>query len=156
MDKSQLILGDERKLDQAKFSICIPAYRRIDTLKKAIDSILSQDKDDMDFCLIISEDDSDEHEQILNLISGYHDAKIVYYYNKPALGMAEKWNQCFRLAHSEYVALLHDDDYLYPNYVNTVKQLFDQRIEFDVVYFDHDLLRFDEILSERDLGLRGI
>lgn len=135
-----LMSGNPEITDDIELTIGIPSYKRTDKLKEAIDSVFAQKNKNIKFKLLISEDDTENHERIKEIIESYHDERIVYYRNVPALGMSENWNQCFRLAKTKYVALLHDDDYLKDNYLDVVEELFSQKkVHFDVVSFDHDL-----------------
>lgn len=148
--KSQLIYGCKDKLKSPFLSICVPAYGRVDTLKECIDSIINQKAINCNYRIIISEDYSDKHNEIKKLITSYSDDRIIYYVNKPALGMAANWNRCFELADTPYVALLHDDDYLYDNYVYTVSKFINSELKFDLICFDHDLLRYGKIEKENN------
>lgn len=142
-----------------KLTIGIPVYKEIDTLKVAIESILSQQNREIECKLIISEDYSSEivHEKILELINEYEESiEIQYYFNKPALGMCGNWNQCVKLADTEYVALLHDDDFLYPNYFDGVKKVLESNNSFDVLFWNTDLYRDGVKLSETCQGIRRI
>lgn len=145
VEQTFLLKGNEEYQKLCKVSICIPAYGRIETLKQAIDSILNQTEKNKKYCLIISEDHSDKHEKIKDLIMSYETEKILYYYNPVPKGMTGNWNCCFELANTEYVALLHDDDYLYPNYVSTIFKIIESKNTFDLMLFQHDLLVFDKI-----------
>ncbi len=156
---TQLLWGDPAVTGDTELTIGIPSYRRTRTLREAIDSVLALPRDKVKFQLIISEDESDRHEEIRQIVESYGDPRIVYYYNTPALGMNENWTQCARLAKTKYIALLHDDDYLKPNYLDVVDNLLHRSpVHFDVVSFNHDILQdADGIIRPRpdDKGLYG-
>ena len=91
-----------------KVSICIPAYKHADFLKRCLDSVLEQDFGDYE---IIITDDSPNND-LKQLVDTYTDNRISYYKNSPALGSPENWNDGFRKAKGEYVKIIHHDDWL--------------------------------------------
>lgn len=45
---------------------------------------------------------------------------VRYFVNEPSLGPVGNWNRCLREARGEWVTVLHEDDLLYPNYLELV------------------------------------
>ncbi|GHT52317.1 hypothetical protein AGMMS49982_12220 [Bacteroidia bacterium] len=90
-----------------KVSICIPAYKQVDYLKRCLDSIKNQTHTDYE--AVISDDSPND--DIKNLIAQYSDLPIVYHKNPEALGSPENWNQAMRLASGEYIKIMHHDDW---------------------------------------------
>ncbi len=90
-----------------KVSICIPAYKRPDVLKRSLDSILKQDF--TDFEIIITDDSPDD--SVENLVNSYPPGIINYYRNPNTLGSPENWNESIRKAQGEYIKILHHDDW---------------------------------------------
>lgn len=131
----------------------IPSYKNIDTLKRAIDSIICQPN----FCgkILISEDYSDNHEEIEKIIKQYSSYDLTYIINNPAKGMTGNWNQCIELAKTDYVVMLHDDDYLYSNYMFVLAKIFKSNLDFDIVMFDNDCISDGKaIFSENESLVR--
>ena len=95
-------------------SVCIPAYNRPEWLKRALLSIISQQVTE-EIEIIISDDstNSQSHEVVKDLLENWA-GQWHYVSNVPSLGMAENWNHSLHLATGEYVLILHDDDFLYP------------------------------------------
>ncbi|SRR5579871_9601 len=89
-------------------SICIPAYKRTDFIKRLLDSICAQNF--TDFEVIITDDsDSDEVQHLCNL---YQDkVPLVYYRNAYRSGTPENWNEAIRKAKGQWIKLMHDDDW---------------------------------------------
>jgi len=97
-----------------KISVCIPAYNRPNWLKRAILSIITQQVIE-GIEIIISDDSTDPQcQQIVKNTLQNWAGRWHYTNNQPSLGMAENWNQSIGLATGEYVLILHDDDFLYP------------------------------------------
>ena len=89
-------------------SICIPAYKRTDYLKRLLDSIAVQTF--TDFEVIISDDSPDDGVRILS--TQYQNKILIDYYRNPSpLGTPENWNQAIRKANGEWIKLMHDDDW---------------------------------------------
>ena len=95
-----------------RVSICIPSYKRPDLLKVAVESCLAQTF--KDFEIVISDDSPDTRtEEMVRSLSVSQPVR--YERNIPGLGQARNVNRLFDLAESEFLVLLHDDDFLMPN-----------------------------------------
>lgn len=103
-----------------KFTISIPAYQKVDLLKDAVHSCLSQTYRDFELLII---DDCAEGNDIFDFLQELHDPRICYYQNMHNTGMVDNWNRCFSMARTEWVVLLHDDDLLYPDSLEKYDQL---------------------------------
>jgi glycosyltransferase involved in cell wall biosynthesis len=89
-------------------SICIPAYKNTDYLKRLLDSIMFQDF--LDFEVIVTDDSPDS--EIKNLCFTYAEKlNLRYYRNSHAFGTPENWNEAIRKAKGEWIKLMHDDDW---------------------------------------------
>jgi len=88
-------------------SICIPAYKRTDFLKKLLDSIRMQEFRDFE---VVLTDDSPVND-VKDLCTFYTDIPIIYHKNIQQLGTPENWNEGIRKANGEWIKLMHDDDW---------------------------------------------
>jgi glycosyltransferase involved in cell wall biosynthesis len=89
-------------------SICIPAYKNLDYLRRLLDSISIQTY--KDFEVIITDDTPDE--SLVPLIHQYmHLFKINYCKNAIALGTPANWNFAISKAEGIWVKLMHNDDW---------------------------------------------
>ncbi|HEX7845287.1 MAG TPA: glycosyltransferase family 2 protein [Chitinophagaceae bacterium] len=89
-------------------SICIPAYKRTDFLKRLLNSITIQEF--ADFEVIVTDDSpGNEVEQLCQQYSAT--LPLQYFKNTAALGTPENWNQAIRKAKGEWIKLMHDDDW---------------------------------------------
>ena len=99
-----------------RLSICIPTYNRPSLLLRALRSVLSQDRPDIE---VVVSDNSEGDEstslcdRMLDLPSGRHR----YVMNRPGVGSVGNHNRCIDRATGEWVLILHDDDYLLPGAV---------------------------------------
>lgn len=91
-----------------KVSICIPAYKELDYLKKCILSVNAQTY--TDFEVIISDDTPDDSvKELLNSLQ--LDDRYLYFKNKPSLGSPANWNAAIRKAKGDYIKMMHHDDW---------------------------------------------
>jgi len=94
----------------SKVSICIPAYKQVNSLVRLLDSIYIQSYEDYE--IIISDDTSDDSikECVERYICKFKN-KIKYKKNHIALGSPENWNEAMRNCNSEYIKIMHHDDW---------------------------------------------
>ena len=119
MDESRLILGDPEKCADPVLSILIPTFRGVEYLYQAIDSALAQ-KGELPYeVIVVSNDPDDPLTQIRERYRGRDN--FFLYQNGENIGMVGNSNRCAELARGEYIAFLHDDDYLLDNYLQVVK-----------------------------------
>ena len=90
------------------FTICIPAYKRTEYLKRLLDSISNQEF--RYFEVIVTDDSFDDTVQ--RLCSDYNENfAIQYFKNITTLGTPENWNESIRHAKGEWIKIMHDDDW---------------------------------------------
>lgn len=97
-------------MDQTPFiSICIPAYRRPDYLKRLLNSIAIQKYPDYE--VVVTDDSPDE---LVKEICDFYTSKIQqlrYVRNPVPLGTPANWNAAIKLAKGKWIKLMHDDDW---------------------------------------------
>ena len=95
-------------MSQPFISICIPAYKRAEYLRRLLESIVIQSY--KDFEVIITDDSSDDSvSSLIQNYAGYF--KIIYQKNSKPLGSPENWNESVRLASGKWIKIMHDDDW---------------------------------------------
>jgi glycosyltransferase involved in cell wall biosynthesis len=107
----------------ANISICIPAYKRTQFLKRLLDSIAIQTYTDYD--VIVSDDSPANEVEILCKLFAKK-MTLKYYKNTPALGTPENWNQAIQQANGNWIKIMHDDDWFsrkdsLMKFANTIK-----------------------------------
>lgn len=120
------IFGNEAK-DDVQVTIVIPTYKRIDLLKKTLDSIINQKAPQkMKYQVIVVSNDPDFDWRCLNMT--LPDDIFSIYRNKSNLGMVGNMNRCAFLAKGEYIAYVQDDDVLLDDYLVTIEQLVENHL----------------------------
>ncbi len=96
-------------MEQPPFiSICIPAFRRTDYLKRLLDSIEIQSFRSFE---VVITDDSPGLE-VRNLVESHTLAPLIRYFkNAQTLGSPENWNEGLRVVRGEWIKIMHDDDW---------------------------------------------
>lgn len=92
----------------AIISICIPAYKRVNYLKRLLESTCGQTF--KDFEVIVTDDSPDD--AVAHLCDAYKERlHLKYYKNNVALGTPANWNEGISRASGEWIKLMHDDDW---------------------------------------------
>lgn len=93
-----------------KVSIITSCYNREETIRGAIESVLSQDYPDIEYIII----DGASKDNSLSVINEYKD-KITTIVSEPDHGMYEAINKGIRMATGDIIGLVHSDDFLFAN-----------------------------------------
>jgi glycosyltransferase involved in cell wall biosynthesis len=89
-------------------SICIPAYKRVNYLRRLLDSITIQAY--KNFEVIVTDDSPDD--EVEKLVQSYvQRLPIKYSRNHKSLGTPENWNEAIRKATGDWIKVMHDDDW---------------------------------------------
>lgn len=116
--RSKLVYGNRVK--KCDISIMIPTFLRNSYLQEALNSAVSQVTEvDYEIVVVDNNDKFDDNET-LSVIEGYDKEKVSYYKNEKNLGMFGNWNRCIELASGDWILILHDDDIIENNYIDTM------------------------------------
>jgi glycosyltransferase involved in cell wall biosynthesis len=89
-------------------SICIPAYKRTEFLKRLLDSIAVQIF--RDFEVVVTDDSPDM--TVKALCETYErQLQLRYFRNSQPLGSPENWNEAIRRSGGQWIKIMHDDDW---------------------------------------------
>lgn len=106
-----------------RVSVIIPTYNNVELFKGALQSVLSQDYQEIE---ILVSDDSSEN-GIREICNNSNDDRIRYIRNSPSLGAVINWNQGLKKATGEIVILLHHDERLpQGDYLKTIVELMEK------------------------------
>jgi glycosyltransferase involved in cell wall biosynthesis len=126
-----------------KVSICIPAYKQVEFLKKTLDSILIQSYQDYE--IIITDDSPDDSVQ--RLIDQYtFGSKLKFFKNNIPLGSPENWNESIRKSQGEYIKILHHDDWFtFPDSLERYVKLLDENPQTDFAFSATNVFHADTL-----------
>lgn len=110
-------------------SIIIPTTRP-DFLTRSINSILQQTYQNFEILLI-----KDGGENINNLIESFNDPRINYFHQEEKKGVSAARNIGLKTAKGKYIAYLDDDDFYYPNHLETLVDFLENN-NYQVAYTD--------------------
>ena len=98
-------------------SCIIPSYKRSITLRRSIDSVLSQTYKNVEVLVVDDNIPDDEYSKTLSKIIDeyYYDTRVKIVSQVKHINGAEARNAGVRAANGEYVAFLDDDDEWFPN-----------------------------------------
>ncbi|MDB4180613.1 glycosyltransferase [Flavobacteriaceae bacterium] len=115
-----------------KVTIAIPTFKRADLLKQALDSALNQNQYSS-YDILVIDNDPMRNCATEKLLKKYKDPKISYYKNSSNIKMIGNWNRLFSLSKGKYVAILHDDDYLLPNFLEEGMKILEKNEDIDLL-----------------------
>ena len=97
-------------------SICIPTYRRPAMLRETIESCLAQTYTDYE--IVVSDDSPDDETEAM--LTAWNLPRLRYFHNRPGLRQAGNVNNLLQQARGDRLVLLHDDDLLFPDALQTL------------------------------------
>lgn len=123
-----------------KVSIITSCFNREKTIRNSIESVLSQDYDNIEYIVI----DGASTDSTLSIINEYRD-RISVILSEPDKGMYEGINKGLRLATGDIVGLLHSDDEFYAT--DSISQIVNEfeRTKSDFVYGNGIFVRPDDL-----------
>lgn len=129
-----------------KYSVIIPVYNAENTIKRCLDSLLSQIPTDAEL-LVINDGSKDNSGAICRSYAGQYPA--IRYFEKENGGVSSARNLGLDNAEGEYILFADSDDYVEPNYWKTIDSLMNEH--------HPDLLQFGfrdcgETTKERSTG----
>jgi glycosyltransferase domain-containing protein len=112
-------------------TVGIPTYKRVEGLKRALDSILSQTYKNLE--VIISNDNSPVPE-MFKVIEEYarKDARIRFIHHSKALRTVANFSYVKDNARGKYFLWVADDDWLDPNYIATCVDFLENNPDFSI------------------------
>ena len=129
--------------EEAKLTIAIPTYKRVELLKETLESCLAQ-QTNYPFAIIVVDNSPErgcDTEKLMQEYSSTH-SNISYYKNSENIGMIGNWNKLFELSKTEFVTMLHDDDLLDKSYVQKIYEVLNIfHYDANGIYVKHFIFR---------------
>lgn len=123
--ESDLILG-EPESGIPEYTILIPTYKRPKQLIDAVHSAFKQTLHHSRYEVLVVDNEHDLDSLTCKELEVLDYDNLIYYQNERNLGGIANWNRGFVLARSRWVCMLHDDDILYPNALESIDTILKQ------------------------------
>jgi glycosyltransferase involved in cell wall biosynthesis len=101
------------------WSVVIPTYRRVETLRVALRSVLADDPGPVDLEIIVAQGHWEEC--VEPVIREFATGRIRLLRAPVHLGQARNWNAGIEAARGRWIHLLHDDDWVAPGFHATMR-----------------------------------
>jgi glycosyltransferase involved in cell wall biosynthesis len=116
---------------QARLTVLLPTYNRAESLPRAIESVLSQTRADLE--LLISDNASEDATGSVCAEYAERDARVRYHRQPVNRGPIPNFNWLLEQAQTEFVLLLADDDWLDADYVERCLAIIERDSSLSIV-----------------------
>lgn len=135
---------------EPKVSVILATYRRNESLKKALCSLLEQTYKSLEIILVDDNDEESFNKKVKKLVDGLDsnvDIKLVV--NHPNLGSAKARNVGISMASGEFITFLDDDDIYLPEKIEyQVKYMIQSKADYCIT--DLELFNvYDRLIEKR-------
>ncbi len=119
-------------MEKPLISALTPTFNRAHLLKRAIDSVLAQTYENIEY-IIVDNHSTDNTEE---LVKSYNDKRIKYVRLDKNYGHIVSRNRCMELAQGEYLAFCDSDDEWLPNFLDVLydKAIHSTQEDLGVIY----------------------
>ncbi len=119
-----------------KISIVTISYNSEKTIEKTIESVLTQQVEDLEYIII----DSASTDETLNIVNKYKDDRMKIISEKDR-GISDAFNKGIKSATGELIGIINSDDVLLPGALQAVEEAFAKNSEIDVLH--GNIIRFE-------------
>jgi glycosyltransferase involved in cell wall biosynthesis len=131
---------EAQRMSDPLISIPITAYKsQAAHLSAAIESAVTQTWQKIE--VIVSDDSPDQ--SLRAVVDQFHDPRVRYRHNSPALGVARNHWSCFREAKGEFIAVLNHDDLFSPTFLERLLPPLRENPELALAFCDHWVISVD-------------
>lgn len=140
--KSEIPPPKENKKTSLKISIIVPVYMgSISWLREAIQSVMNQNYQNWEICLI---DDGSNDKTLIEYLNTLTDSRIKVKINYVNQGVSAALNSGIELSTGEYLTFLDQDDQLLPGALSQIVTVINEKTP-DFLYTDEEMMRDSRI-----------
>lgn len=133
----------------AVYTISITVYKRAQFLEQCLESALQQDTT-LPYQILVIDDDPIRGNEVETLMHKYHKNPLVSYYKKHSNeGLMNNMNRAIQLAKTEWVLMIHDDDWLCPNYISEIDKYRVKYEDYTIFVPSHTTFYFDKFVETK-------
>ena len=126
-----------------KFSVLLPTRNGGKYLESPIESVLSQDYQDMEL-IVFDNANTDNTAEVVNSFS--NDKRLKYYRTERVVSVTDNWNNALKKSSGDYVLMMGDDDFLLPGYFDTLDKTITENDSPDgISYFGYSFIYPDAV-----------
>jgi glycosyltransferase involved in cell wall biosynthesis len=118
--------------------VVITTYNRAQYLSEAVKSVLDQKHTEFEL-VIVNDGSTDNTEEVVN---SFHDPSVHYVY-QPNAGRSKARNRGLKNTDVDYIALLDDDDFYYPNKLSSQVDFLEKNLAVDLVVSGFNCIKKD-------------
>lgn len=122
---------DDFKKNGPFVSVLMPTFNRARYFYHALASVLNQNYENIQVIVV-----NDGGEDVSDIIDSFYDRRIVYINRKENRGKAFSLNEAIQKCEGKYIAYLDDDDIFYPNHIETLVNVLENKTECMAAYSD--------------------
>ena len=112
-------------------SVLIPTFNRPRYLSEALAGALRQSYRNLQLIVV-----NDGGEDVSGIVNSFSDPRIIFINRKENRGKAFSLNEALARAEGKYIAYLDDDDLYYPNHIETLVDVLENKTDCQVAYSD--------------------
>lgn len=107
-----------------RISIITISYNSGKTIEKTIQSVISQNYDNLEYIII----DGGSSDETMNIVSKYKES-ISYVVSEPDKGISDAFNKGIKTSTGEIIGIINSDDLLLPNALETINESYSEYID---------------------------
>ena len=136
-------------VDDALYTISITVYKRAQFLGQCLESALQQDTT-LPYQVVVIDDDPSRENEVETFMQSYADNPLVTYYKKHSNeGLMNNMNRSIQLAKTDWVLMIHDDDWLCPNYLSEIDKYRRKYQDYTIFVPSHTTYYFDRFVETK-------
>ena len=132
-----------------KFSVLLPTRNGAEYLQSCIESVLNQQFQDMEL-IVFDNANTDNTAEIVKSFRSDH--RLKYYKTDEVVSVAENWNNALKASSGDYVLMIGDDDYLLPEYFDTLNSIIEKYNYPDAVSYCGFVFIYPETLDNKSVS----